>query len=58
MIMNVNLAALFYAKNLFRPAVKSNTLSSMHSIGSVTWNAPPTAATVMITVKTATIEFR
>jgi hypothetical protein len=38
--------------------VKSNTLSSMHSIGSVTWNAPPTAATVMITVKTATIEFR
>jgi hypothetical protein len=38
--------------------VKSNTLSSMHSIGSATRNAPPKAATVMITVKTATIEVR
>ena len=55
-IMNVNFAALFSAKKLFKPAVKSNTRSSMHSIGSATRKAPPNAATVMKTVKTPTIE--
>jgi hypothetical protein len=56
MIINVNFAALFAAKKLFKPAVKSNTRSSMHSIGSATRKAPPNAATVMKTVKTPTIE--
>ena len=56
MIINVNFAALFAAKKLFNPAVKSNTLSSMHSIGSATRKAPPKAATNIITVNTPTIE--
>jgi len=58
MIMNVNLAALFEANQALILAVKSKTLSSMHSMGSATKNAPPRAATVINTVKIATIEVR